>query len=277
LASILVTGAEGGIGTELVSLLIANGDRVFATQLSPVDVHRSAGLLYPIRMDVGDDASVRDGFAEVDKILAGSPLDAVLHCAAIAPLGAVEVLPLGVFKDIFNINTMGSLRVIQEAVPRLAGHGGRLVLVTSLWGRVAGPMIGAYAASKHAVEALADSLRRETKSRDFHVIVVEPGVVKTAMLDRQLGAARSLAAGQSRSDGAGYGDLYRRYASLVENGAKSALTARSAAIQIAKILRTRKPRLRYRLGPDAKLVCALAKLLPDWALDRLFQALLGRA
>jgi NAD(P)-dependent dehydrogenase (short-subunit alcohol dehydrogenase family) len=276
LASILVTGAEGGIGTELVSLLLENGDRVFAAQLSPVQNHPANDWLHPIHMDVGDDASVRDGFAEIDRLLAGSPLDAVVHCAAIAPLGPVEVLPLAMFKDVFNINTMGSLRVIHEAMPRLTGHGGMLILVTSLWGRVAGPMIGAYAASKHAVEALADSIRRETRSMDFHVVVVEPGVVRTGMLQGQLVAARTLAEGLSRSDSARYGGLYRRYAALVAKSSKTAITARSAALRIAKILRSPRPRARYRLGQDAKLVCALARLLPDWAMDHLFQVMLGR-
>lgn len=274
MASILVTGAEGGIGSELVSLLLANGDRVFASQLAPIEPHQPQGLLHRIRMDVGDDASVRDAFAQIDGILATAPLDAVLHCAAIAPLGAMELLPLAVFQNVFNINTTGALRVIHQAIPRLAGHGGRLILVTSLWGRVAGPMVGAYAASKHAVEALADSLRRETKSMDFHVIVVEPGVVKTTMLENQRAGARALAAGLNQSEAARYGSLYNRYAKLVEKGAKGAITARAAALQITKILRISNPRPRYRLGQDAKLVCALAKLLPDRALDRLFQALL---
>lgn len=276
MASILVTGAEGGIGSELVGLLLEAGNVVFAAQREPVTEHPAGGALQRVRMDVGDDGSVQDCFAEIDGLLAGGRLDAVIHCAAVAPLGAVEILPLEVFKDVFNINTMGSVRVIQQAMKRLTGHGGRLILVTSLWGRVAGPMVGAYAASKQAVEALADAVRRETGSLNFHLVVVEPGVVRTGMLERQLLGARALADGLGGSDGARYGALYRRYATLVENGARQAITARAAASRIAAILQSPKPRARYRVGRDAALVCALAKLLPDWAMDRFFQALMGR-
>jgi NAD(P)-dependent dehydrogenase (short-subunit alcohol dehydrogenase family) len=272
MSNLLITGAGSGIGKELVVRAVERGDTVFATLRSAQGLRELEGRknLHLVIMDVGDSDSVTKGFSEVDRLLSGALLDGVVHCAAVSPLGALEVLPLAVFEDTLNTNTLGTLRVMQAAIPRLRGHGGRLILTTSLWGKVAGPMLSAYCASKHAIEALVDSARRETKGMGLHITVVEPGVIKTRMLFQQVEESQKLAESVPAEHQALYGELYRKYAGLVAKGAGQGISVGDCAAQIEKVLQARAPKARYRIGPDAKAVCFLARILPDRALDGMF-------
>lgn len=272
MSSLLITGAASGIGKELVSRALDRGDRVFATQRSAcgLEEFETRAGFSAVRMDVANSDSVTAGFAQIDRLLGGAALDGVVHCAAVAPLGAIEVLPLEVFEQTLNTNTLGTLRIMQAAIPRLRGHDGRLILVTSLWGRVSGPMVSAYAASKHAIEALADSARRETRGMGLRITVVEPGVIKTRMLSGQLDAARKLADDIPATHREHYGELYRKYAALVAKGADQGISVGECAAQIERVLHAAAPHARYRIGKDSKAVCLMARLLPDRALDGVF-------
>lgn len=272
MSSLLITGAASGIGKELVSRALDRGDQVFATQRSDRGLEEFAGRrgFHAIRMDVADSASVSAGFAEIDRLLEGKKLHGVINCAAVAPLGALEVLPIDVLEQTLNTNTIGTLRIMQASMPRLRGHDGRLILVTSLWGKVAGPMVSAYAASKHAIEALADAARRETRGIGPHITVVEPGVIKTRMLSSQLEGARKLADDIPAEHQQRYGELYRKYAGLVAKGSEQGISVGECAAQIEQVLHAAKPRARYRIGMDSKAVCLMARLLPDSLLDKVF-------
>ena len=269
--TILITGAAGGIGGQLVERAVARGDTVFAVVREPAEQHRfrTAGNLQVVVMDVADTASVDLGFAEVDRLLAGQALDAIIHAAAISRPSAIEMSPVSDFEHIINTNAMGSLRVLKAAIPRLRGHAGRLILVTSLWGKASGSLLGAYCASKHAIESLADTARRETAGMDLHIILVEPGVVKTQMLSTQAPEVESLLARMTAPQEALYGNLYRRYAKLTAGAGRGAITAERCAAAIEKALSARNPRTRYRIGTDSKLVCFLAWALPDRWMDGL--------
>lgn len=272
MSRLLITGAASGIGKELVSRALDRGDEVFATQRSDRGLEEFAGRtgFHAIRMDVADSASVTAGFEEIDRLLAGRTLDGVINCAAVAPLSPVEVTPIEVLEQTLNTNTVGTLRIMQASMPRLRGHDGRLILVTSLWGKVSGPMVSAYAASKHAIEALVDSARRETKGIGPHITVVEPGVIKTRMLSSQLEGARQLANDIPADQQARYGELYRKYAGLVAKGSEQGISVSECAAQIEKVLHAAKPKARYQIGKDSKAVCLMARILPDSLLDGVF-------
>lgn len=276
MSNLLITGTASGIGRELVVRALDRGDRVFATQRSAgglSDLEERQGL-HPIRMDVADTQSVESAYEQIDRLLAGATLDGVINCAAVAPMGALEVMPMEIFENTLNTNTFGSLRIMKGAIPRLRGHDGRLILVTSLWGRVSGPMLSAYAASKHAVEALADAARRETRGMGLRITVVEPGVIVTRMLNTQREESRKLADNVPPEHRERYGALYRKYAKLVENGAKQGLSVSECAAQIERVLHAAAPRPRYRIGRDSKAVCFMGWVLPDRALDGVFGMML---
>ncbi len=272
MSRLLITGAASGIGKELVARALVRGDEVFATQRSARGLEEFENRLgfHAIRMDVADSESVAAGFAEIDRLLAGRTLDGVINCAAVAPLGALELMPIDMLAQTLNTNTVGTLRIMQASMPRLRGHDGRLILVTSLWGKVSGPMVSAYAASKHAIEALVDTARRETKGIGPSITVVEPGVIKTRMLSDQLEGARKLAADIPASHQSLYGELYRKYAGLVAKGSEQGITVSECAAQIEKVLHAAKPKARYQIGKDSKAVCLMARILPDRMLDGVF-------
>ncbi|QIL73987.1 SDR family NAD(P)-dependent oxidoreductase (plasmid) [Diaphorobacter sp. HDW4B] len=270
MVTLLVTGAARGIGHTVVERALARGDTVFAVVRKAADASKFSQdkNLHVVLMDMADTASVARGFGEVDRILAGRPLNAIVHCAAISIPGAIELTPVEEFEQIINTNTIGSLRILKAAIPRLRGHGGRLVLVTSLWGQASGALLGAYCASKHAIESLADVARRETKGMNLRIIVAEPGVVQTDMLTTQGPAAQAHLERMQPAQRGLYGNLYQRYFKLVSN--PSGITSEACAKGIEQALNDRRPALRYRIGADSKAVCMLNALLPsswmDWVM-----------
>ncbi len=273
MATIMITGAGRGIGNMLVNRAVARGDTVIACIRKEGDKEKfpSASNLHFAVMDVSSTESVAEGFRQVDAILAGGKLHAVVNSAAISMGGAVEHTPVAEFEAHYNTNTLGSLRVVKQALPRLRGHGGRMILVTSLWGRAAGPMLGAYCSSKHAIEALADIVRRETVGQDVHVVVVEPGVVLTDMYTHQADQIRDRMTDLDQEQTALYGNYYLRYIKLVENGGKGAITAEQASENIERAIFDARPKRRYKFGMDSKVVCALTWLLPVGVMDFLLK------
>lgn len=268
--TILVTGAGGGIGRALATRLLARGDRVVASarRLDQMQDLVDAGAS-AVAMDVADDMSVQRGFATIE-----GRIEAVVHCAAIAPLGTVEFTAPEDVAAIFNVNTLGALRIIQGALPRLRAAGdGRLILISSLWGRVSGPFVSTYAASKHAIEALADSARRETRGQGVRLSVIEPGVVKTPMFENQAEDLRRRIDALGPDERALYGALYDDHAKLLSGAGKGAITAEQCCAVIEKCLDARRPKPRYLAGTDSRLLVTLGALLPDRGLDAVFGAI----
>jgi NAD(P)-dependent dehydrogenase (short-subunit alcohol dehydrogenase family) len=266
LARILVTGAAGGIGQALALKLFKRGDVVFAAARQEVQTHalEQAGCR-GVLMDVSDDSSVAAAFEGI------GALDAVVHCAAIAPSGTLEFTTPANVAHVLNVNTLGALRVFQASLPRLRESGaGRFVFVSSLWGQASGPFVSAYAASKHAIEALADSARRELVGQGLSVSVVEPGVVRTPMFHNQGANLEQSYSELSPQEAALYGSLYEDHRKILAAAAGGAITAEQCADVILRCLDARRPRARYRAGIDAKMVVALQRALPDWAMDGLF-------
>jgi NAD(P)-dependent dehydrogenase (short-subunit alcohol dehydrogenase family) len=278
MSTILITGAARGIGHELARRAAARNDTVFAVVRKEADRGRFASRanLHVILMDVADTESVAAGFQEVDRLLAGRPLDAIINAAAISRPSVIEIATVADFELTLNTNALGSLRVLKAAIPRLRGHGGRLLLLTSLWGRTSGALLGAYCASKHAIESMADTARRETAGMNLHIVLIEPGVVKTDMLSTQSVEAESLISQMSPTEESLYGTLYRRYARLTGSAGKTAISTTRCAEEIERALFAPRPRPRYRVGRDAKIVCFLAWLLPDRWMDGLMGLSLNR-
>lgn len=272
MANLFITGAARGIGNMLARRALTRGDTVFAAvrQLADRNKFPESDRLHLIVMDVSDTQAVERGFAQIDQLLGDRVLDAVVNSAAIAPPGAIELMSEAEFEQVINTNALGSLRIMKQAIPRLRGHGGRLVLVTSLWGQAAGALLGAYCASKHAVEALADVARRETAGMNLHIIVAEPGVVITDMYKSNMPVTQQLIAKMTPAQDRLYGALYHRYFQTVSAaGGGAAISVERAAAEIERALHAAHPATRYRFGMDSKLVCFLAWLLPDRWMDAL--------
>jgi NAD(P)-dependent dehydrogenase (short-subunit alcohol dehydrogenase family) len=269
--TILVTGAGSGIGRAVVERLLLRGDQVIASARNTGQIAEFAARgVTVVGMDVGSDASVREGFADIGADF--GKLDAVVHCAAVCPVGTVEFTPPERFAETFNTNTLGSLRILQSSLPFLRqAPSGRILLVTSLWGKVSGPFVSSYASSKHSIEAIADSFRRETIGGSVRVSVVEPGVILTKMFDQALPDLERQLAGISPEEARLYGELYGDHRKLLSNaGGKGATTADQCAAAIERALDARNPKARYVIGKDAKAMVTMGRILSDRALDRVF-------
>ena len=276
MVAMLITGAGSGIGRAMVERAVARGDRTIAAVFSQSEAESllAAANLHVVRIDVSASESVEAAFADADRWLNGTPINVVVNCAGYCPLGALEVLDPQVLLDTLNVNAVGSARVLRAALPRLRGHGGRIALVASLWGKVAGPMLSAYCASKFAIEAIVDTTRRETHDQDVSIVLIEPGVVRTPLVESQVAETAHSADTLPTEFAAAYGELYRKYHRLVAGNAGGGVSADECARQIEKAVFARKPPTRVKVGTDSKAVVALGWLLPDRALDWVFRKMM---
>ena len=172
---VLVTGAARAIGRATVEVLAGRGHEVVATAR---DVAALSGLpaaqLLPL--DVSDPESVRSAVAEAGE------LDAVVNNAGLTGNGPLESFPLDAFARVLDVNTLGPLRMAQAVVPVWRQRGsGVLVNISSVQGKIGTPLEGVYAASKHALEALSESLYFELGHFGIRVVIVEPGYIAPGM------------------------------------------------------------------------------------------------
>ena len=176
--SILITGCSSGIGYDAAFGLKAAGWRVFATCRRQSDCERlqDAGL-ESFRLDMADPDSIREGLAEALRRTGGT-LDALYNNAAFACPGAVEDLPAGALREIFEVNLFGLQDLTRQVIPvmRAQGHG-RILNCSSVLGLVGIRWRGAYVATKFALEGLTDVLRLEMSDTPIKVVLIEPGPI----------------------------------------------------------------------------------------------------
>lgn len=187
--SVIVTGASTGIGWGCVKVLIASGIRVFGSVRKRIDADRLSkefGTNFrPLIFDVTDAAAVAAGAKEVEAALGDETLFGLVNNAGIAVPGPLLYQEIDDFKHQITVNLVGQLIVTQAFAPLLGvdrsrrGAPGRIVMMSSVAGRNASPFVGAYSASKFALEGLSESLRRELMLFGIDVIIVAPGAVAT--------------------------------------------------------------------------------------------------
>ncbi|HMS96136.1 MAG TPA: SDR family NAD(P)-dependent oxidoreductase, partial [Tabrizicola sp.] len=185
--SILITGCSSGIGLDAARGLHARGWRVFATCRQEVDCERLRGEgLESFRLDYADEDSIAAAVKEV-KTRTGGRLDALFNNGAFACPGAVEDLPRGALREIFEVNLFGYHDLARQVIPlmRAQGHG-RIVNCSSVLGLVGITWRGAYVATKFAMEGLTDVLRIEMKGTGIEVILIEPGPIATRIRENAI-------------------------------------------------------------------------------------------
>ena len=192
--SVVVTGVSTGIGWGIAKVMTAKGFRVFGSVRKPADAERLRAELgerfSPLLFDVTDEASVARGAAEVGAVLAGGRLMGLVNNAGIAVAGPLLEASADDFRHQLEVNLIAPMTVIKAFAPLLGtdrariGPPGRIVNISSVGGRFAAPFVGLYAASKHGLEGLSQSLRRELMLFGIDVIIVAPGSVATPIWDK---------------------------------------------------------------------------------------------
>ncbi len=266
--AVLVTGASTGIGEAMVKNLADDNIRVIAAvrDLSSVAQHP---LVTPVRLDVTSAAEALAAAETVRAALGNTKLRGVVNNAGIAVGGPLEFVDLDEFRKQLEVNVIGQLAVTQAFLPLLREHGGaRIVFTSSIGGRVAAPFIGPYAASKHALNGMAESLRRELKPWGIGVSVLAPASVATPIWDK---------AGDQINEVTG--TLSPRamelYGGTIESMRGMAKSARTGGIPAAKVaeaahhaLFSRRPKAEYLIGTEAKIMATASNLLPYRTFDK---------
>jgi len=260
----LVTGASSGIGRATALLLARSGYRVFATVRSEAREASlradAAGLPIEIlRLDLVDEAGATRIVREV--LGRAGRIDVLVNNAGYAKLGAVEDLPREDLRHQFEVNVFGALQLCREVIPSMRAQGsGRIVNVSSLAGKVSVPFMGAYCASKFALEALSDALRAEVKPAGIRVALVEPGPVATNF--NHLARNESHVILQSPS---AFQAVYERM--RIEGQERWAASSEQVARTILRAIRSSHPRARYRVRLRESLAVGFVAVIPRGALD----------
>ncbi|MBO0983751.1 SDR family NAD(P)-dependent oxidoreductase [Rathayibacter sp. SD072] len=270
---IIVTGASTGMGAATVRELAARGHHVLAGVRREADGEELASArIRPVILDITVPEQIADlaSLVEAD----GRPLRALINNAGIAVNAPVEVLPMAEWRRQFDVNFFGHIEVTQALLPALLRSRGRVVMMSSLGGRLAQPTYGAYSGSKFALEAVSDALRREVAPHGVTVAIVEPGAVRTEMVGRGGVTARQLAGGMTPDQERRYGGLMHAILAQSEGFLRTGRDASQAARVIAAAATDARPKTRYTIGRDAAVLTRLARILPDRLLDRVLAAAL---
>jgi NAD(P)-dependent dehydrogenase (short-subunit alcohol dehydrogenase family) len=261
----LVTGGSSGIGAACAHRLEGAGWRVFSGVRAAGDAAAGTEVL----LDV---TSAEQIGAAAERI---GELDALVNNAGIAIAMPLEFLPLDELRKQLEVNVTGQIAVTQAFLPHLRRSRGRIVFLGSIAGKSALPFLGAYAASKHALEAIADTLRLELRPFGVEVSLVEPGTIRTPIWTKSAALAESLADAAPPELDALYGERIAAFGRVArERGAKGA-SADAVAAAVEGALTRGRPRTRKLVGFDAKLRSGVERL-PDRVRDSVYERVLLR-
>jgi len=275
--SVVVTGASTGIGTACVKVLAAAGFHVFGSVRKPADAERLAkqfgAAFTPLVFDVTDRAAVARAAQTVEQALAGATLAGLVNNAGIAVAGPLLYVPIEDFEQQFAVNVTGQLIVTQAFAPLLGadrsrtGAPGRIVMISSVGGRNALPLVGPYAASKFAIEGISEALRRELMLFGIDVVIVAPGAVTTPIW----GKSDDLVAAFATTP---YAAAVAKMKAFMTAIAAKGLPAERIGETVLTALTASKPKTRYTLAPNP-FQQFLSARLPKRLVDRTIAKQIG--
>lgn len=270
---IAVTGASRGIGRVTALALAAQGHTVFALARSVTELdelhaqgQRDGFHIEPIRLDIADRASRQEAAKEILAATDGYGLDVLVNNAGYSQTGPIEEITERQLRDQFEVNVFGLLAFTQTFLPLMRGRRqGWIVNVSSIAGRVSVPFMGAYAASKFALEAVSDALRLELSPFQVHVVLIAPGPIRSNFGE----VVRALAQDGPSSP---YEPYLRRQKRAKQGSNLFERSPEIVARAIVHAVGSEHPRPRYTLTLPARLGAVARRLVPDtvtdWALRR---------
>lgn len=271
--AVVITGASTGIGAACALHLGRLGFLVFAGVRNIKDgemfQRQEANRLVPLILDVTDAASIQRSHAIVSERVGNNGLFGLINNAGIAVVGPLEAVPIPDLRRQLEINLIGQVAVTQAFLPLIRQARGRIVNMGSIAGRAAMPLMGPYAASKFALEAVTDALRLELQQWGIKVTIIEPGAIATPIWDKSGQGAADLEAATSPELRTLYEGVIAGVKRVVREAAKRAIAPDAVAKAVEHALTAARPKTRYLVGTDAKLRALMVKLLPDRISDRI--------
>ncbi len=272
MARILITGATAGIGRVTALHLAALGHEVFASarrrDALEALASESGGRIRPLPFDVTDAASIQAAAKEIDECTAGYGIDALVNNAGYGQGGPLELVSDAELRAQYDTNVFGLLAVTRAFLPKMRERGsGRIVNVGSVAGSLALPFLGAYASTKHALQGLSESLRRELRPHGVQVVVIRPGAIRTGF-----GRVEAEGLGAYAGPGSPYRAQLERFMPWHARLHPTAPEPMAVARAIARAVGAARPRPYYVVPAHNLAAVWLQKLLPatwtDWILER---------
>ena len=277
--AVLISGASTGLGRASAVRLANAGWDGFAGVRKDADAEsvraESPARITPVILDVTDADTIAATAATVREAVGERGLGGLVNNAGVTVQGPLEFLPVEELRRQLEVNVVGQIALTQAVMPEIRAATGRIVNMGSVGGRVAHPFLGPYNASKFALEALTDSMRKELRPWGIHVIVVEPGSMATDIWDKGARSSDELLeriGPRGRELYANVLEKLREFA--IKSGERGGSPDKVAAI-VEQALTTDRPRTRYLVGADAKAQVVLSTVLPDRAFDALEARVLG--
>ena len=269
--TVLLTGAGSGIGRATALRLDRAGWKVFAGVRREEDAGslRAEGSerLTPLMLDVTDSEQIAAAAARIETEARGR-LDGLVNNAGAAFPSPLETMPIDDFRRQVEVNLTAHVAVTQALLPQIRAARGRIVFISSIGGRIAFPMTGAYHAAKFGVEAVGDIFRQELRPWGISVSIVEPGSIDTRIWDRGERTAEEIGSRSPRREEL-YGRAVERYREVVRQTAERGISPEKVAKAIEHALSAARPRPRYLVGLDAKLQARLKLVIPTRIFDRI--------
>jgi len=276
--SVVITGASTGIGWATAKLLLDRGFRVFGSVRKQADADRLksefGANFTPLLFDVTNEAAVLAAAREVRAALGGETLFGLVNNAGIAVAGPVLELAADEFRRQMDVNVIGPIIATQAfgpllgSDPSLKGPRGRIVMISSVAGKNGNPLMSAYSASKHAIEGLSESLRREMMLFDIDVIIIAPGAVKTPIW------SKAEEVDISAYKNSPFFPALERIRKFMLHLGETGLPAEKIAERIADALTSASPKVRYQITPDP-MRHLITAVLPKRMVDKIIARRLG--
>lgn len=277
--AVVITGASTGIGWTTAKLLMGRGFRVFGSVRKQADAERLSRELgesfTPLLMDVTDAAAVKAAADQVRAAIGDECLAGLVNNAGLGIAGPLLHLPADQMRFQMEVNLIGPMQVTQAfagllgAEPGRRGRRGRIVQMSSVAGKLALPFLGAYVASKHALEGMSDVLRRELMLYGIDVIVIGPGTVVTPIWDK------AEAADLSQYGQTAFAKSMRQFGEYFISEGRKGLEPEKVAEVVYTTLTVSKPKVRYAVVRNRFRNWTLPRLLPSRKVDQAISKQLG--
>lgn len=268
---ILITGASTGIGYACARRFDALGLRVFAGVRSEADAERLQGegspRLVPVLMDVIDAGQIRRAAESISETIGPAGLAGLVNNAGIVVPGPLELLTSDDFRRQLEVNVVGTHAVTRAFLPLVRQARGRIVLVGSFTGRVSPPFMGAYAATKFALEAMADAWRVELRRDAVGVSIVEPDSVATPIWDKMLAGIERLLEASTPEARRAYEADFNAIRRATWTMQRQGMPVERVVAAIEHALTARRPRTRYPVGFRTRLAFWAFARIGDRARD----------
>jgi NAD(P)-dependent dehydrogenase (short-subunit alcohol dehydrogenase family) len=277
--AVLITGASTGIGEACVLELDRRGFRVFAGVRSDAAGKalqaKASPRLVPISLDVTDPESIAAAAETVRNAVGEAGLAGLVNNAGIAVPGPIEALPINALRKQLEVNVIGAVAVTQAFLPLIRKAQGRVVNISSLNGALSVPFLGAYAASKFALEGLSDALRLELRRWNIHVALVEPGPINTPIWGKTAATADQLSATISPEVLSLYKENIAAMNVAVAKLVRKASPVDSVVQAVVHALTAQRPKVRYFLGWGVRFMSKGFRMAPERLHDWIIRKALG--